>query len=196
MKRACRLIGVALLALATNWSMPAAAAAAATAAESFPWGPEARCNLNRANPAGLHPGAFSALQRVAVTHRITQGIDNNLSDRGNVHYADLTIGGIGYTGAVDISVRCLSEAQIRTLLARLADLGFAAWYRKDGQDDWKGPPHIHAVWAGSPLKPVLRRQVESWLNNGNGLGSGREYRFWQPSVQMKETVRALYQSSN
>src|SRR5881396_586599 len=165
------------------------------AAQQFPWAPEIRCNLNPGRPEGLHPGAYSALQRVAVAHRITQGI-NNSSERRNVHNTDVTINGKAYTGAVDISVRCLTEAQIKSLLAVLADQGFAAWYRKDGRDDWTGPPHIHAIWAGCSLKPVLRRQVENWFEGGNGFGSGRPYQFWQPSAAMTEKVRALYRSSN
>jgi hypothetical protein len=122
---------------------------------------------------------------------------NTSSDRGNVHQPDTTVGGKPYTGAVDISVRCLTESQIRAFLNRLADAGFAAWYRKPGQDNWTGPPHIHAVWAGTRLKPVLRQQVESWLNGGNGLFSrDQPYRFWHPSRDAVEKVRALYRASN
>ena len=93
-------------------------------------------------------------------------------------------------------MRCLNAAQIKSLLAILATHGFAGWYRKAGLDDWTGPPHVHAIWAGSPLKPVLRQQVASWLAGGNGLGTGRPYQFWQPSSEMKDKVRNLYQVSN
>src|SRR5436305_3753057 len=120
-----------------------------------PWAPDAQCKLNPAKPAGLHPDALAALRGLSLAHRITQGINNSQEPR-NVHGTDEEINGKAYTGAVDISVRCLTEAQIKTLLSDLANLGFAAWYRRDGRDDWTGPPHIHAVWAGSRLKPVLR----------------------------------------
>jgi len=162
---------------------------------TFPWSPDARCKLNPAHPDGLHPDAYAALSGRSIAHRITQGINHALS-RGNVHDTDVTIKGKAYTGAADISVRCLSESQIKTLLAQLADLGFAAWYRKEGQDGWVGPPHIHAVFAGSALKPVLRSQVESWLVGKNGLGSNQPYQFWQPSREMTDKVRTLYRSSN
>src|SRR6185436_18125601 len=76
-------------------------------AQSFPWAPEVRCQLNPSRPQGLNPGAYSALQAIAVAHRITQGM-NDSSDRGNVHQADATINGKPYTAAVDISVRCLT----------------------------------------------------------------------------------------
>ena len=76
-------------------------------------------------PAGLHPDALTALKGLALTHRITQGINHSV-ERGNVHDTDGFVEGKAYTGAADISVRCLTEPQIKTLLDRLADAGFAA----------------------------------------------------------------------
>jgi hypothetical protein len=162
---------------------------------AYPWAPEVRCNLNPAKPQGLHPDAYSRLQGLAVAHRITQGI-NHSAERGNVHDTDGTLNGKPYTGAVDISVRCLTQAQIKSLLAGLANLGFAAWYRKAGKDGWSGPPHIHAVWAGCRLKPILREQVEEWLDGKTGLFSNQVYQFWQASPELKENVRKLYRASN
>ena len=157
----------------------------------YPWAPDARCSLNPAKPAGLHPEAIAALQGLALAHRITQGI-NHAVERGNVHDTDGLVDGKAYTAAADISVRCLSEAQIRMLLDRLADAGFAAWYRKDGQDGWKGPPHIHAVFAGCRLKPVLHLQVEDWLRGGTGLSRNDPYKFWQPSSLAREKLFDRY----
>jgi len=165
------------------------------AAPADPWAPDARCKLNPSHPQGLHPEALSALRSQTIAHRVTQGINHRV-ERGNVHDTDGMINGTPYTGAVDISVRCLTNAQIQSMLGRLAGLGFAGWYRKEGQDGWVGPPHIHAVWAGCRLKPVLQRQVEAWLQGKNGLGSDTQYQFWQPSSQMREKVRTLYSGSN
>ena len=165
--------------------------AAQSQAQGYPWAPGVRCDLNPAKPAGLHPEALAALKRLALAHRITQGI-NHAAERGNVHDTDGVVDGKAYTAASDISVRCLSEAQIRMLLDRLADAGFAAWYRKDGQDDWKGPPHIHAVFAGCRLKPVLHLQVEDWLRGGTGLSRNAAYKFWQPTDQAREKLRDRY----
>jgi hypothetical protein len=163
---------------------------------SAPWAPDRQCKLNPAKPGGLHPAAYTALKNLSAAHRITQGM-NTSSDRGNVHQQDTTIDGKPYTGAADISVRCLTEPQIRAFLNQLANAGFAAWYRKPGQDNWTGPPHIHAVWAGSHLKPVLQQQVDSWLNGGNGLFSrDQPYRFWEASPGAKQKVRDLYRASN
>jgi hypothetical protein len=163
--------------------------------QKFPWSPEATCKLNPAHPEGLHPDAYAALRSLNAAHRITQGI-NHSADRSNVHDTDVTIAGTSYTAAADISVRCLTEIQIKTLLADLAGVGFAGWYRLNGRDGWTGPPHIHAVWAGCHLKPFLQYQVESWLGGGNGLGANEPYHFWQPSEEMKQKLRALYRRSN
>jgi hypothetical protein len=163
--------------------------------ESLPWAPEVHCQLNPARPQGLHPGAYSALQALAAAHRITQGF-NDSADRGNVHYEDGRINGKPYTGAVDISVRCLTPEQIKTFLGRLAEAGFSAWYRRQGQDDWTGPSHIHAVWAGCRLKSFLQYQVESWLDGRNGLSSNRPYQFWTPTPDMQVKVRNLYRTFN
>jgi hypothetical protein len=103
---------------ATQTSLPAV---------RYPWGPEIHCTLNPARSEGLYPDAYSRLKKLAIAHRITQGI-NHSSERGNVHDTDLTLDGKPYTGAVDISVRCLTQQQIKRLLDDLADSGFAAWY--------------------------------------------------------------------
>lgn len=192
-----RLLVVFLLCITfVSSSAPGGAAAVRPqAAESFLWGPHMRCTLNPARPRGLHPGALSALEGLSLTHRITNSL-NNSPKRGNVHGADGTVDGQPYTGAVDISVRCLTDEQIKSLTGRLADAGFAAWYRKPGQDGWSGDPHIHAVWAGCRLKPVLQQQVGSWLAGRNGLVSNRVYQFWQPSDETKAKVERLYRASN
>jgi hypothetical protein len=190
-----RLITVCLIYLGLEWSGVAASAQARHQTESYPWAPEIRCNLNPAKAQGLHPDAYLALQSLAVVHRITQGI-NHSPEKGNVHDTDGSANGKAYTGAVDVSVRCLTEVQIKSLLARLASAGFAAWYRKAGQDGWAGPPHIHAVWAGCRLKPVLQQQVENWLVGKNGLSSNQPYQFWQASAEMKEKVSTLYRTFN
>ena len=114
-----RLITICLVSVGLECS-----AQAAPRLGNFPWAPEVQCKLNSPKPQGLHPDAYSALQSLALSHRITQGI-NHSSDRGNVHDTDGTINGNAYTGAVDISVRCLTAVQIKALLGRLAALGFA-----------------------------------------------------------------------
>ena len=190
-----RLITICLIYVGLQRSPVVTSAQTPHQVESFPWSQEVRCNLNPPRPQGLYPDAYSALRSLAVAHRITQGI-NHSPERGNVHDTDGTINGNAYTGAVDISVRCLTQVQIKALLARLANVGFAAWYRKDGQDGWTGPAHIHAIWAGCRVKPILREQVEDWLDGKNGLSSNQPYQFWQPSAEMKDKVSKLYRAFN
>ena len=193
---ASRRLLTACILIALGWTGAQAATVQQNSSRGLPWGPERACRLNPSRPGGLHPDALTALRNLALAHRITQGLNNDSTQRGNVHYSDGKINGADFTGAVDISVRCLTEAQIKTLLGRLAEAGFAAWYRKDGEDDWRGPPHIHAVWAGCSLKTFLRWQVESWIRRQNGLREETPYRFWAPSDAMIATVQALYQRFN
>jgi hypothetical protein len=94
-----------------------------------------------------------------------------------------------------MSVRCLSEDQIRRFLSSLANNGFVAWYRKPDTDGWKGPSHIHAVWVSDPLKPRLRGQVGSWLKGHNGLVPNLSYAFWQPAEQEKAMIAKAYDAS-
>jgi hypothetical protein len=184
-----------LVLLILSGNRPDAEAVTRQSAPRPPWSPEVRCALNPTNDKGLHPDALAALRNIKAAHRITQGINHEVA-RGNVHDTDGTINGKPYTGAVDISVRCLTAAQIQQFLGQLTDAGFAAWYRKPGADGWTGPPHIHAIWAACSLKEVLRRQVTSWLAGNNGLGGNTPYAFWQPSVRTREKVAAAFRKFN
>lgn len=50
----------------------------------------------------------------------------------------------------------------------LRKIGFAAWHRTSDQGPW--PEHIHAVLIGNEqLSPSAQQQVQSYLNNDNGL---------------------------
>lgn len=155
------------------------------------WAPREGCDLSRPHPEGLYPDAAEELAKLGLSARITQAL-NTAKEVKNVHGADNKINGILYTGAVDISIRCLKGAehiQIKRMLNTLAANGFVAWYRKNGTDGWNGANHIHAVWVRQSLKPVLERQVESWLAYKNGLKSNAEYTFWKPTDDLLEKVK-------
>lgn len=164
------------------------------AAAPQPWSARADCPIAASGEARLSPQAFSALIAIGVNHRITQTL-NSSTAASNYHGPDLTLNGKTYTAAVDLSVRCLDAPSIKKLLSQLADHGFAAWYRENGKDGWKGANHIHAVWAAEPLKPQLRNQVESWLNGRTGLVGNAKYEYWQPSEQERAKVSAQYAAS-
>lgn len=166
-----------------------------TLANDYPWLPDSSCKLRTPHPEGLYPNALAAINKLGLSARITQAW-NPARTASNVHGTDSTIDGVEYTGAVDLSIRCLDETQIKHLLAELTNTGFIAWYRKDGADGWTGPNHIHAVWVGDTLKTVLRHQVTSWTKRKNGLRSDREYQFWQADDATIEAIKTRYEAAN
>jgi hypothetical protein len=176
-----------LAALALLWST-------VVNAQPSPWSPSPMCAVKPRNTEGLIAGARSALESAGVAHRITRTLDLSTSP-ANYHGADVTLDGKKFTAAVDISCRCLKDDQIQDLLGHLALAGFAAWYRKNGKDSWKGDDHIHAVWAAEPLKPQLRRQIASWLAGRTGLVGDAPYSFWQPTSAQRSAVQSAYEAT-
>jgi hypothetical protein len=145
---------------------------------------------------GLHPAASDALRKVGISAgRITQTI-GGARDSVGTHLEDGEVNGRPYSAATDISTRGWSARKIRNILEKLARQGFAAWYRKPGSDHWpsNAAPHIHAVYVGCKMKPILRRQVHSWLKGRNGLRSNAPYRFFRPSAAGKRRVQALFRA--
>jgi len=57
--------------------------------------------------------------------------------------------------------------------------GFSAWYREPDADGWPADEaaHIHAVFAGVPMKVRLEGQVRDFLAGLSGLVSHRPYAF-------------------
>ncbi|MBK9030601.1 MAG: hypothetical protein IPL61_04545 [Myxococcales bacterium] len=131
---------------------------------------------------------------VAAAWRITQTIGNAPASAG-YHAADGTVNGRAYCAATDLSVRGLTATQIHNLLERLARAGFAAWYRKDGVDGWRGADHIHAVYANSKMKTQLRAQVRSFLVGRNGLVSNTRYRWHSFTAAALRVVTAKFAAS-
>jgi hypothetical protein len=159
-----------------------------------PWSESPNCRVAPRGTEGLLPQAKSALGAAGADHRITRSLDRDPGG-ANYHGPDATIENRQFTAAVDISVRCVDEEGIKELLGRLAQSGFAAWYRKNGKDSWKGNNHIHAVWAAEPLKRQLRGQVASWLAGRTGLVGDAKYSFWQPSEDERAVVKSAYEAS-
>lgn len=146
---------------------------------------------------GLHPRASDALRSIGVTaSRILQTIGNAPASAGT-HAQDGVVNGHPYSAATDLSVSGLSNAQIKNLLARLAKVGFAAWFRWPGHDGWPASEirHIHAVYANAKMKSSLRSQVRSWLVGRNGLVSNTPYSFFQWTAAEKAVVRNKFAQS-
>lgn len=106
---------------------------------------------------GMDPLASSALRRAGLTaDDVMQGLGNVDASAG-IHLAEP---GSTYTAAVDIRVRGRSDTDIGQVLHNMRLQGFAAWYR---------PPslawgrHIHAIYAGVPLKESSEKQVRDFI---------------------------------
>jgi len=146
---------------------------------------------------GLHPRASDALRSIGITaSRILQTIGNAPASAGT-HAQDGVVNGHPYSAATDLSVSGLSNAQIKNLLARLAKVGFAAWFRWPGHDGWPASEarHIHAVYANARMKTALRSQIRSWLVGRNGLVSNTLYSFFQWTAAEKAVVRNKFAQS-
>ncbi len=147
---------------------------------------------------GLHPDASDALRAAGVTaDRITQTIGNAAASAGT-HAQDGTADGLAYGAATDLSVRGMTEAQIKTLIEKLGTLGFAAWYRKPGFDGWPSSEvaHIHIVWAAAPMKSLLRSQIRDFVVGKNGLASHTTYSFYKWSEFALRRVRKEFLATN
>jgi hypothetical protein len=147
---------------------------------------------------GLHPAASDRLRCAGITSaRITQTIGSAVASAGT-HAQDGVASGHRYSAATDLSVRGLSDAQVKKLIARLDALGFAAFFRNPGHDGWPSSEarHAHVVFAGARMKSSLRAQIADFLGGRNGLASHTTYRFYQPPVDVKALVKKLFDAAN
>lgn len=163
--------------------------------QSFPWSLNNSCQLGNYKVKGIIPAMRDSLTALSLGERLTNGFNPSKAS-SNYHGVDYTSNGINYSAAIDISVRCLTEGQIRTLLDELAMRGFAGWYRKKGEDGWSGKNHIHAIWVAAPLKRQLALQVNKWLSGKNGLTSDKDYKFWTPKRKAVAQIRCAFAQSN
>ena len=92
-------------------------------------------------------------------------------------------------GAVDLSVRTRCGRSIKRIVAKLRQVGFAAWYR-----NWTGNQHIHAVAISDPDMSTeiafpgwfdMREQVVGFAQGKDGLNGAttgemtRRLRTWE-----------------
>lgn len=147
---------------------------------------------------GLHPTASDRLRCVGITAaRITQTIGGAPASAGT-HLQDGIADGHPYSAATDLSVRGLTDAQVRVLVARLDAMGFAAFFRNPGRDGWPASEarHVHVVFAGARMKASLRAQIADFLAGKNGLASHTAYTFYQPPPEVKAYVRRIFDAAN
>ena len=139
---------------------------------------------------GLHPRARGPLLSAIHPARVSL-TRHDLPVSAGMHEPEP---GSPYTAAADLHASDLPDAQIRQILDHLGEAGFAAWYRIPGKDGWPSQerPHIHAVYAGVPMKPGLRAQVRDYLKGKNGLKSHRPYQYHRYSPRAVTMVKRLF----
>lgn len=168
------------------------------ACKIVPVGPAACPHVAAILRYGLHPVASDRLRCVGITAaRITQTIGGAVASAGT-HLQDGVASATPYSAATDISVRGLTDAQVRVLVARLDAMGFAAFFRDPGRDGWPAAEarHVHAVFAGAKMKASLRAQIADFLAGKNGLASHTSYTFYQPPADVKAYVKSLFDAAN
>jgi hypothetical protein len=101
---------------------------------------------------------------------------------------------VPYCAAVDLRTRDLAPEQIRALLHHLAVQGFAGWFRHRGT--FKANQHIHAIYAGLPMKMALQRQVKDFLTDRDGLASHSAETFWTAPAELDGPLRAAWVRAN
>jgi hypothetical protein len=147
---------------------------------------------------GLWPKASDALRVAGYTAgQIVQTVGYAAASAGT-HEPDGTVDGQPYSAATDLSVRGLDDAEVRTVVAKLDSLGFAAFYRSPGHDGWPstGARHIHVVYAGCKMKAILRDQMRDFFAGKNGLASHSTYSFYQPPASVISAVKVLFAQYN
>jgi len=151
---------------------------------------------------GISQEASDSLRSMGIVSSQVMQTIGNAPASGGTHLRDGDDSeGNPYCAATDISVRHptrLTQAQIRNLLDTLARHGFAAYYREPGHDHWpRGDvEHIHAIFAGLPMKRSLQEQIHDWLHGKNGLASHASYLFWQPSGTDEDIIRNSFLDVN
>jgi hypothetical protein len=147
---------------------------------------------------GLHPIASDRLRCVGISAaRISQTIGNATASAGT-HAQDGVFAGHAYSAATDLSVSGLSDAQVKTLITKLDQMGFAAFFRNPGHDGWPSSEarHVHAVFAGAAMKSSLRAQISDFLAGKNGLATHTAYTFYQPPASVKAYTKWIFDAAN
>ena len=146
--------------------------------------------------AGLHPEASSALRKAGFTAKDISQTVGFASASAGTHGPDGTVNGKEYAACTDFHIIGFSDARIKTILTRLWDAGFAAWYRSPGHDHWPAEDarHIHAVYTGIVMKQSVQEQVHDFLHQPmlNGLASHQPYAFAQNTHDQRAAIRTLF----
>jgi hypothetical protein len=153
----------------------------------------------------LHNAQVDANMQIVVVQTLGTADASAGTHERDGYYVDSKGKKVPYSAALDISVNQgftritdkkrmpMGELHIKWLLRNLALHGFVCWYRRPEQGfDY----HIHAVYVGCPMKDILKRQVEDFLEGKDGLRSHRKEQFWTAPAEMDAQLKALYEKFN
>lgn len=132
--------------------------------------------------------------------RIVQAIGDAKASAG-FHHQDGVQDGRPYCAAIDVSVKSFqvhgmntARLQIKWFLYHMALHGWAGWYRFTGS--FAHNQHIHAVWAGLPMKPALENQIIDFVHDRTGLVGHAKEEFWTAPKEADDAILALFRKSN
>lgn len=150
--------------------------------------------------AGLHPDASDALRKAGVPADMIGQTIGNAPASGGTHAKDGKTNGNDYCSATDLRIHTLSHAAKDDLFNRVANQGFAVFYRKPGENHWPESEveHVHLVWPGAKMKQSLRTQLHNYCHTPmlNGLASHVPYvGFWEPTKAQQQIARGLFLAS-
>jgi hypothetical protein len=158
-------------------------------------------HMNR--PNGMHPLAFSNFitacfqAQINPFRRVMQTIGGAKASAGT-HFEDGQFFEGGkwkpYTAAVDLRTTDLSLPQIQHLVEALARNHFAAWHRHAGS--FKENQHIHAVFAGVKMKPMLQDQMFDWLSDKNGLRGHENNLEYDLPLEIARSTHQMFRAAN
>lgn len=105
-----------------------------------------------------------------------------------------------YACALDISIKGWAgwfsktqEPTIKWFLFNLAKNGFVGWYRYRGS--FLKNKHMHIIYVGHKLKPMLNTQVNDFLNDRDGLAGHQDEPFWTAPSDVDELLRKLWEAN-
>jgi hypothetical protein len=98
------------------------------------------------------------------------------------------------TGAVDIRTRDLTEGEIESLLTWLYEAGFVGWWRHEGS--FAENQHIHAIYVGMYLKPLLCRQFWDFIGKKDGLAGHGFINHVRATVEQNQKLIKLFSTYN
>ena len=146
---------------------------------------------------GVHPLMWQILQEIGIpASRCGQAIGHAAASVGT-HVKTGVYDGADYSPCLDFHVTDLSHADALTyIVTPLAARGCPAFLRVPGADGWPAADayHVHAIYPGCNLTPIVAHQVMDWLSvpTRNGLARHQPFEAYKASPSDREACKALF----